>query len=270
MLLSLQNPTKSVQKYFAVGLVSAGCLGSIIALQMSRLNETQDVSEQMNGQQLETQSTALVRQLRIAKDSPSLGFSNLIADWYFLGFLQYFGDTEARDKTDYQAAPEFFRVIIDKDPLFFPAYLFLSTSVSIYAAQPQTSAELAGEGLSHMTPQTPPESAIVWRYKGLDEFLFLKDFAIAQNSYQTAAQWAEQSPDPAVQATAPLSAQTAAFIADNPNSTQALIMGWTQVLTQAVNEDTFNLAVNQINALGGEVVMDDDGQFRIDFQNQEP
>ena len=55
----------------------------------------------------------------------------------------------------------------------------------------------------------PPESAIAWRYKGLDEFLFLKEFSGAQNSYETASDWALQSPQPDVQATAEISSQTA-------------------------------------------------------------
>ena len=262
--------TKLLQRFLASGLVSVGCLGAIITLQISRLNETTNLSDQVNSQQLELQSTALVRQLQIAQRTPNLGFANLIADWYFLGFLQYFGDTEVREQTNYQASPEFFKVIIDKDPWFFPAYLFLSTSVSVYAAEPQISVDLTNQGLSYMTPEVPPESAIVWRYKGLDEFLFLKNFEAAQQSYQQAATWAQQSPNAAVKETAVLSQQTAEFIAENPNSKQVLLMGWMQVLNQAIDEITFNLAVYQINALGAEVVVDDDGEFRIEFEEQEP
>jgi hypothetical protein len=181
--------------------------------------------------------------------------------------LQYFGDTEIRRKTNYQLSPKFFEIIIDRDPRFFNTYLFLSTSVSIYAAQPQTSVELLTEGLTHMSPNTPPEAAIVWRYKGLDEFLFLKDFGDAQESYKTAAVWAEESPDPAVRSTAELSRQTANFIAENPNSVRTLIIGWSQVLSQAVDEATFNLAVDQINSFGGDVKFEEDGSFIIEFED---
>ena len=38
------------------------------------------------------------------KNLPSFGFDNLIADWTFLKFLQYFGDDEARDVTGYDLA----------------------------------------------------------------------------------------------------------------------------------------------------------------------
>jgi hypothetical protein len=49
--------------------------------------------------QQEAQQEAL--RLKMLKTIPSFGFDNLIADWTFLKFLQYFGDDEARDVTGY-------------------------------------------------------------------------------------------------------------------------------------------------------------------------
>ena len=95
--------------------------------------------------------------------------------------------------------------------------------------------------------------------------MFLEKFDAAHLSYETATEWAKQSPDSAVQATAEISRRTADFIAENPGSIRTLALGWSQVLTQAVDEATFKLAVEQIEALGGEVIIDDDGQFRIEL-----
>ena len=60
-----------------------------------------------------------------------------------------------------------------------------------------------------------------------------------------AADWAEVSPYGYIQAMAESSRETAAFIAENPDTTRTLIMGWSQILGQAVDEYTFNLAVDQ-------------------------
>ena len=70
------------------------------------------------------ESQALSLRLQMAQQVPSFGFDNLIADWYFLGFLQYFGDQEIRQETGYQVSPDFFRIILDRDPRFFPGLCF--------------------------------------------------------------------------------------------------------------------------------------------------
>ena len=250
-----------VEVFFAISLIIA-----LVSFQMPRLRMSSSQNDSVEAMQ--EKSMLLAFRLTAAKKLPSLGFDNLIADWFFLNFLQYFGDVEVRKQTDYLVSPDFFKVIIDNDPRFFASYVFLSMSTSIYAAQPQLTVDLMEKGLSHMTFETPPEAAIVWRYKGVDELLFLGQPKAAEVSYKTAAEWAGQSPDPAVQATAEMSRQTAEFIAENPDSRRTLVTGWSQILSQAVDETTFNLAVEQIEALGGEVFRDENGQITIRIQSQ--
>ena len=236
---------------------------SIFQLQTARLQQVKSSEENNQNQKLEQEDLAKAAQLRSIKEVPSLGFQNIIADWTFLNFLQYFGDDVARESVGYQVSPSFFEVIINRDPFFFLPYVFLSSSTSLYAAQPQTTVALIEQGLTHMTPQTPLEAAVVWRYKAVDELLFLGKPETAKQSYETAAEWAEQSPDPAVQATAAASRQTAQFIAENPDSRRTLIAGWSQILGQAIDENTFNLAVQQVEALGGSVVRTEDGGISV-------
>jgi hypothetical protein len=73
---------------------------------------------------------------------PSFGYNNIIANWVYLNFVQYFGDDEVRAKTGYSLSPEYFEVILGRDPRFIPAYLSLSTSTSMYAGMPERSIKL--------------------------------------------------------------------------------------------------------------------------------
>jgi hypothetical protein len=254
---------KTVPKFVIAGLMGLTLFAGITALQFPRFRAAQDAAINLSSEQLQQQSEALALQLQLTQNVPAFGFNNLIANWQFLSFLQYFGDAETRARTDYQVSPEFFKVIIPRDPYFFIPYVFLSTSTSIYAAQPQTTVDLMEQGLAYLNPTLPPEAPVIWRFKAVDELLFLGKPDDAIQSYQTAAEWADQSPYPDIQATGDLSRQTAAFIAENPDSNRTLVAGWSQILGQAVDQTTFNLAVEQIEALGGEVIRQPDGQLTI-------
>ena len=268
--LIMKNKSSSHNKLIdkiILGSASLAVLLCVIALQIPRLNSIGATSSYLTSQQLNQESEALRRKLQITQDFPAFGFDNIVVNWYFLNFLQYFGDSNSRQRTGYQVSPEFFKNIIPRDPYFFFGYLFLSTSTSLYAAQPQVTVGLITEGLTYLNPTLPPEAPIIWRYKGVDELLFLGRPEDAIQSYQTAAEWADQSPYPDIRATGDLSRRTAAFITENPDSDRTLVMGWSQILGQAVDETTFNLAVEQIEALGGEVIRQPDGQFTIRMPN---
>jgi hypothetical protein len=104
--------------------------------------------------------------LNLLQKVPAFGFDNLLGDWAFLNFIQYFGDDEARAATGYRLSPDYFDVIIDRDPKFLQAYFFLSGSGSLYAGMPERSVTLMEKGLKSLSPQSPPKSYYVWRYKG--------------------------------------------------------------------------------------------------------
>jgi hypothetical protein len=235
----------------------------VLVLQGEKLKAIKGTSPDLTNAELQQRDIREASRLSLIQKSPDFGFENLLADWTFLSFLQYFGDDDLRLQAGYSVSPEFFRVILDRDPYFFYGYVFLSASTSLYAAQPQVTVDLIEEQLPKLTPQTPPEAAVIWRYKGVDELLFLGEPETAKQSYETAAAWAEQSPAPEVQATAEASRQTAEFIAENPYSKSTLAAGWTQILGQAFDEYTFNTAVEQIEALGGTVVRTKNGGISV-------
>ena len=122
--------------------------------------------------------------------SPSLGFSNLKADWSYLDFVQYFGDREARKTIGYKLVPEYFKTLTATDPRFTQAYLTLSVANSMYAGNPETTIALIEEVLNSVDPKSE-QAAYLWTSKGLDELLFMGDKEAAIASYEMAAKWQE-------------------------------------------------------------------------------
>lgn len=240
------------------------CGSAIAALQLPLLRTLRQ-PQTASLASLERQSALEKQRLQVLRHLPTFGFDNLMADWVFLNFLQYFGDDEARAKTGYDLSPEYFEVIVRRDPRFVRGYLFLSQSTSLFAALPKRTIALMERGLTALTPQIPPNSYYVWRYKGIDELLFLGDAEAAQHSFRQSADWASQHPDPESQQVAQLSRSMANFLAENPRSQSALVGAWSMVLQSAVDDRTRNRAIAQIKELGGTFETDAQGRIIIRF-----
>jgi hypothetical protein len=204
------------------------------------------------------------------KKIPVFGFDNLLADWVFLRLAQYFGDDDARNLTSYDLSPEYFEIIVDRDPLFVSTiYPALSTSISLYAGMPEKSVALMNQSLKSMSPQMPAKSYYVWRNKAIDELLFLGDSQASQKSFAMSAEWAATHPDAESQIVAEASQQTAQFLSRNPDSRWAQISAWSSILNYAVDQKTRNLAVSKIEALGGKIKVNAEGQFQVIFSEKD-
>ncbi len=238
-------------------------LPGLLLLQQQRLASLQNRSTVTQDLQRQDQATAAT--LALAKNVPTFGFDNLVADWFFLQFLQYFGDDQARAITGYSLSPEFFKVIIPNDPYYRLFYMFLSGSTSNFAAQPEQSVALIAQGLDRLTPAFPDDGFYIWRYRGVDELLYLGDGEAAQKSFQTAADWARQSPHPDAPFIAENSQRTADFLANNPLSKQAQVNAWASVLSNAFDDATRQKAIERIEALGGKVTISETGGISLQF-----
>ena len=117
-----------------------------------------------------------------------------------------------------------------------------------------------------MSPETIPKSYLVWRYKATDELLFVGDTQAAKESHETAVDWAERSSDPDADFIAKLSRQTAAFLATDPNSKPAQFNSWSQVLLRATDNTIRQEAIAQIEALGGVVLVSENGQVTVRYK----
>ena len=251
-----------MSKFFALFFIAI-----IVLLQTDRLQRSQGLAP--TDENIQGSEELAATKIRNIKGIPTLGYRNIFADWVYLLFLQYFGDDEIRRQTGYSLSPDFFESIIANDPYYVYFYVFLSGGSSLYAGQPARAVTLMNEGLSHMSPEGPNNGYLVWRYKGTDELLFLGDSAAAQQSFQTAADWANQSDQPEAQAVAAISQRTADFLAQNPISKRAQVDAWASILTNSFDASTQQLAIDRIEALGGRVNINDDGRIQIGYPQQD-
>ncbi len=243
-------------------------LSAYIALiswfQINEVKQVQSTFEHLSAKKTARTELELRQKLKIAKEMPPLGFRNLIADGVFLNFLQYFSGVSERKDATQSLSPDFFEAIIALDPYYRDYYLFLSSSVTLYAAQPQKAVKIMEEGLEAIAPNILSDSFYIWRYKAVDELLFLGNSQLAQKSFEQAAEWANYSDAPDSKAVGMASRKTAEFLAADPDSRAAQIAAWSSVLSNALNDDIRKRAVQHINELGGIVRFQKDGSIQID------
>jgi tetratricopeptide (TPR) repeat protein len=240
-----------------------GAFAVILYLQTPQLASLKRQAKNVDRAVLQQQEANLKTQQAIAKTLPTFGFDNLMADWHFIDFIQYFGDTDLRAQAGYGAAMEYFDGMLDRDPRFLYAYFYLSSTGSIYAGQPEKSVELMNRGLKSLTPQVPDRGYYIWRLKAVDELIFLGKIPEARNSMLKAAEWASQAATPEGANVVKLSRGTAAYLARNPNSKQAQFDAWNMVLTSAVDDVVTKRAIAEIRAIGGKVTISPTGEFKV-------
>ncbi|MEA5534365.1 hypothetical protein [Crocosphaera sp. XPORK-15E] len=261
--MKLQLPPQQLGKMIGTLAIISLSLTGVIWLQKYRLNPNQaklTTAEYKKQEQLEKV------QLDVYKGVPNIGFNNLLADWFYLRFIQYFGDGEARGETGYSLSPDYLELVVDRDPRFVDATLKISVSTSIFAGQPDKTVAYLEKSLKEtpskvISPVYPPY--YLWIYKGIDELLFLGDVEAAKNSNTMAANWAETYPDEGSQNTAKRRRETVKFLEKNPQSKVAQIGAWTQVLSGSVDAKTQERAITEIKALGGEIIVTPEGRVSI-------
>lgn len=245
------------------GLIILLSYGNVVHLQLNRLSQLEAKASQQRSKAeyvLEEQQTQT--SLKLLSKLPALGFDNLVADWSFLNFIQYFGDDKARSQSGYSITTDFFKLIVDRDPHFLGMYSYLSSSISLFAGQPQQTVRLLQQGINSMPPSMQSEAYFLWQAKATDELLFLGKTQDAQRSYEMAASWASQSNDPQMQAISQRSRQTAKFLASNPDSRRARVGSWFNILSNAIDDPTRQFAAKQIQALGGKIIQRN-GAFQV-------
>ena len=257
--------TNIVKSLLASVVLSVAVVGSQSLEKRSLTSYSSGISEK----EAKIADETLASRLKVAKVSPSFGFDNAVADSIFVQFLQYFGDEEARNQTGYSRSPDFFEALISHDPNYRDFYVFLSGSSTLYAGNPEKSTELMASGLSTLKPNQPSDSYYIWRYKGVDELLFLGDGKAAQSSFLAASEWAKESHDENSDRVSELSKRTASFLADNPDSRVAQIDAWSSLLSTALDKETRKRAVEKIEELGGSVAISESGGISIQYEKAE-
>lgn len=254
-----QNFNQSI----GASIVALLCIVAIRAMQVPQLNRLINKANTTSSAELKREVETEKLRLNLMRRLPSFGFNNIVADWTFLNFLQYFGDDSARAKTGYTLSPDYFEVILERDPYFLSAYRFFSSSTTLFAGMPERTISLMDKNLKLLSPQVPPQSYYIWRYKGTDELLFLGNPQAARKSFETAAQWADTYADAESKNVSMVSRHTAQFLANNPESKSAQVNAWSSVLNNALDTRTRQLAISKIQSLGGQVSITPQGEVKI-------
>jgi hypothetical protein len=230
------------------------CLFVINNLQSTQLNKISENTLTKESYLKQKQSVEL--KLSLLKKNPSFGLENLIADWTMLQFIQYFGDSEARNVTGYSLSADYLEVIAKNDPLFSRAYMIISPASSMFGGTPERTVVIMNQGLAKMSANTP-DAYYIWLYKGVDEILFLGDLQAAKNSYQMSAAWASEAGD---QKIAEAAKGTAEFLATKPDTRQAQVGVWFMVWTSNKDERIRQIAEAKIESIGGKLKVYPDGR----------
>lgn len=254
-------PLKIGQSIWA-SAIALVCFLAVIQLQTPQLQKLRTGDSSKTASELKQETEAEKQRLQLWQKIPSFGFDNLVADAMFLQFVQYFGDEKLRDVTGYENSPYYFDTIIDRDPRFLYAYFYLSTSVGGYLGMPEKSIALMNKGLRSVSPKVPKRAYYIWRYKGLDELLYLGDGKAARNSFVKAADWAGHYSDKESRFVAQLSRETANYLAKNPASKVALISNWESVWRTAVDDRTRDRALREMRRLGAKIEMTSEGDIK--------
>ena len=273
--MSLSTPTSVWDKFRAnlaqisptlIGQVASICaaFAVIVYLQTHQLAALKHQRKILTKPVLQQEEAKLKAQLALVKTLPTFGFDNIVADWHFMDFIQYFGDNEVRQKAGYGAVIEHFEAILDRDPRFLYAYFYLSSTGSLYSGQPERTVALMNRGLKSLSPNVPARSYYIWRMKAIDELLFLGKVTDARTSMATAAQWAQANPDREAQNVARLSQNTANYLARNPNSKRARFDTWNAVLSSAIDDFAIKRAIVEIRAIGGKVTIGPNGELKVE------
>ncbi len=248
------------------GVIGVAALAGVVTMQsIAQLGGMPPVSVQEVQKPLSAISVATVKQevqqealrLKMIKSIPSFGFDNLIADWTFMKFLQYFGDDEARNVTGYNLSADYFDIVTRLDPRWVEMYPFLSVAVSFYQAKPEIAVQFLERGTNVLSPQIDPQAWRVWRNKGLDELLLLGDTTASARSHEMAAEWVEKTPSgPKL---APTFRATADFLRRDPDSVPVRFAAWSTIYYQTTDKLVRLRAKQALVKLGAVVQKDKDG-----------
>lgn len=241
----------------------AVCLTGIIFLQNSQANQQQ---ENLSSQKYQEQEKNEAFELSLTQNIPALGFDNILANWLYLRFIQYFGDSDARESIGFNLSSEYFKQVVQRDPRFVDAFVRLDSATSVFEGNPKVSVSSLDHALKYISPTmiapgTKPY--YLWFYKAIDQLLFLGDPQGAKHSYQMAINWAKETGDVHSPQLITRIQEMIKFLDKNPKSKVAQIGAWAAVLANSMDEKSVKRVVKEIRALGGEVIQTPDGRLLV-------
>lgn len=227
------------------------CLAGIVILQSQEYKKS---AQKLNRGNYLSQEQEQARLIKFQRQTPTLSFGNLIADWSYLNFVQYFGDANARETIGYKLVPDYFETISNIDPRFTQAHLRLSLANSMYAGNPERTIALIEQVLESVDPDSE-QAALLWTSKGLDELLFLGNKEAAIKSYKIAAKWSNLSKSDRRDGLTIKDLEKALESTSEIELKEAQIMAWSSTLVHVIDNQRKREIVDKINNLQAEILV---------------
>lgn len=114
----------------------------------------------------------------------SLGFDQLLADFYWLCFVQYMGDTEARKIDHYADAEKYADIVASLDPKFLKVYYFSAFIIGSEQHRPDLAAEIIDRGIA-----ANQDNWYLPFIAGINQYLYAHDEVRAAKYYRMAAKF---------------------------------------------------------------------------------
>ncbi len=113
-----------------------------------------------------------------------MGYDQVLADCYWLSFIQYIGDSEGRSYDRYALAEQYIDLITELDPKLVQAYWFAAFVIGSDANQPQVAARIIDRGI-----QSNPNNWTLPFIAGINQYLYAHDDVAAAKYYKMAARF---------------------------------------------------------------------------------
>jgi len=221
MLGAKKSLNLSLLKTLGLVAVIGGLIMAIVEMQQEKVKTL--TKEKLLERNYSQESRLENAQVQLLKNMPAFGFDNMLANWSMLQFIQYYGDGDARKETGYGLSPDFMEIVTKNDPKFVRAYLMMSVPSSVNAGKPERTVEIMNKGLSKLTPDVT-DAYFIWLY-------------------------IEKS-----------ARGTVKFLETNPDSRAPRVGAWMLVWLNSQNEETRKLAKENIEKLGGKLLVFGDNQ----------
>jgi tetratricopeptide (TPR) repeat protein len=185
---------------------------------------------------------------------PDFGNRNLIADFLWLRFTQYFGDTPLRVKSGYGLSYKYLKTVTDKDPHFENAYRVANLAVAYRMGRPDLADALLAKGI-----QQNPDSYLLWQTRGFLHFLYTGDITKAVYCFRKNAGLAVAVGGNRLQHWGNYWLAMSRYLEASKSNVWTRRQIWSEVYATSVDESTKALALNQLDALG--VLLRKDGRL---------
>lgn len=114
----------------------------------------------------------------------ALGYDQLLADWYWLTFVQYVGDTDGRARDGFADADRYLDIIVGLDPHFIKAYWFAAFIVGSEQHNPKRAQHFIDRGIDANV-----DNWYLPFIAGINQYLNAHDEVAAAKYYRMAAKY---------------------------------------------------------------------------------